>query len=56
MITETRRREYTEGLIGRYRTYLCREFGAKFQLFRLEPLPRKERVCKVCKEANKWTK
>jgi len=50
MITKTHRREYERGLLGRYRTYLCRECGYKFQIFRLEPLPRKERVCNICKK------
>ena len=55
MRTATRSREYRQGIIGRYRTYRCRSCGGKFQVFRLESLPEKERICAICRQQKEVT-
>ena len=37
--------------IGKNRTYKCSECGASFELFLVDPLPRKRRVCMKCSES-----
>jgi len=46
----TRCRQYRQGCVGCRRTYKCRGCGEKFQVDRLTPLPRQERLCPLCRD------
>ena len=48
-------REKTEGWLGRKRTYICRQCHLKFQVDRLAPLPKNERICHHCKDGYPFT-
>jgi predicted SprT family Zn-dependent metalloprotease len=50
MLDASKRREKTEGWLGRRRTYRCRVCHQKFQVDRLNSLPEEERVCRSCRE------
>jgi len=51
MRVTTRCKAYRLGRLDRVRNYKCRVCGDKFQRSLVNPLPPKERVCRICQEA-----